>query len=103
MSSIIKDKLRTFGLSTFAIDNGTSIIILILMIMIFGFRSYTTMPKEAYPEASLPTIYINTPYFGNSAAEIENLVARPIEDELASISGVKNINSTSFKTFRSYW
>ncbi|MFT4566595.1 MAG: multidrug efflux pump [Saprospiraceae bacterium] len=97
--SSIKDKLRTFSLSNFAIDNGTSIMILILMIVIFGFRSYTSMSKESYPEASLPTIYINTPYFGNSAAEIENLVARPMEKEISTISGIKNIKSTSIQDF----
>ena len=97
--SNIKDKLRTFSLSNFAIDNGTSIMILILMIVIFGLRSYTSMGKESYPEASLPTIYINTPYFGNSAAEIENLVARPMEKEIATISGIKNIKSTSIQDF----
>ena len=99
LMSNIKDKLRTFSLSNFAIDNGTSIMILILMIVIFGLRSYTSMGKESYPEASLPTIYINTPYFGNSAAEIENLVARPMEKEIATISGIKNIKSTSIQDF----
>ncbi len=95
----IKSKLRTFSLTNFAVDNGTTIIILALMILIFGLRSYTTMPKESYPEASFPTVYINTPYFGNSAADIENLIARPIEKEISTISGVKRMNSTSIQDF----
>ncbi len=92
-------KSRTFGLSSFAVDNGTSIFILILMIFIFGFRAYQDMPKESYPDASFPTVYINTPYFGNSAEEIENLIARPIENEINTISGVKRMNSTSIQDF----
>ena len=95
----IKEKLRTFGLTNFAVDNGTSIIILALMILIFGLQSYRTMPKESYPEASLPTVYINTPYFGNSAADIENLIARPIEKEISTISGLKRMTSTSIQDF----
>jgi len=90
---------RKFGLSSFAVDNGTSIFILAIMILIFGLRSYTSMPKESYPEASLPTVYINTPYFGNSAADIENLIARPLEKELSTISGLKRINSTSIQDY----
>lgn len=90
---------RTFGLSNFAVDNGTSIFILALMVLIFGLRSYNQMPKESYPEASLPTVYINTPYFGNSATEIENLIARPLEKEISTISGLKRMNSTSIQDF----
>jgi len=99
MTNKITEKLRSFGLTNFAIDNGTSIMMLIIMILIFGLRSYSSMPKEAYPEASFPTIFINTPYFGNSASDIENLIARPIEDELSTISGVKDIKSTSIQDF----
>ncbi len=95
----IKDKLRNFRLTDIAVDNGTSIIILALMILIFGLRSYTDMPKESYPEASFPTIYINTPYFGNSAADIESLIARPLEKEISSVNGIKNLNSTSIQDF----
>ncbi len=90
---------RSFGLSSFAVDNGTTIFLLAFMILLFGLRAYQSMPKEAFPEASFPTVYINTPYFGNSAAEIENLIARPIEKELTTISGVKDINSTSIQDF----
>jgi multidrug efflux pump len=95
----IDNKPRTFGLSSFAVDNGTSIFILSIMILLFGLRSYQSMPKESYPEASLPTVYINTPYFGNSAADIENLIARPLEKELSTINGLKRINSTSIQDF----
>lgn len=58
---------REFSLSTLAVDNGTSIFILTLMILIFGVFSYQATPKEQYPEVDWPTVYINTPYFGNSA------------------------------------
>ena len=95
----IKEKLRNFGLTDLAVDNGTSIFILALMILIFGLRSYTAMPKESYPEASLPTIFVNTPYFGNSAADIESLIARPLEKEINTISGLKTLNSTSIQDF----
>ncbi len=99
MTNKITEKLRSFGLTNFAIDNGTTIMLLVFMILIFGLKSYRNMPKESYPEASFPTIYINTPYFGNSASEIENLIARPLEEELATLSGVKDINSTSIQDF----
>ena len=90
---------REFGLTTFAVDNRTSIFLLALMILLFGVSSYTNMPKEAYPEVAVPTIFINTVYPGNSAKDIENLVTRPIEKELASISEIKKIESSSAQDF----
>ena len=95
----IQEGLREFNLTTFAVDNATSVIILSLMILFFGIFSYQRMPKEQFPEATLPTIFINTPYPGNSAKDIENLVTRPIEKELQSINGVKDIRSTSVQDF----
>jgi multidrug efflux pump subunit AcrB len=96
---IIKEKLREFGLSSFAVDNATSVFLVALMVFLFGISSYTSIPKEQFPEASLPTVYINTPYFGNSAEEIENLISRPLEKEIESISGLKKVTSTSIQDF----
>jgi len=90
---------KEFKLSSFAIDNRTSIFLVTIMILLFGVRSYIDMPKEQYPEASLPTIYVNTPYFGNSAVEIENLVTRPLEKEIESINEIKTVNSTSVQDY----
>jgi multidrug efflux pump subunit AcrB len=57
------------------------------------------MPKEAYPEANLPRVFINTLYFGNSASEIEDLITRPIEKEIASITGINDLTSNSIQDF----
>ncbi|NNF33169.1 MAG: efflux RND transporter permease subunit [Saprospiraceae bacterium] len=94
-----ENNLRQFSLSSFAVDNGTSVFLIAIMILIFGIQGYKDMPKEQYPDASLPTVYVNTPYFGNSAEEIENLITRPIEDEIESITGVKDVTSTSVQDF----
>lgn len=91
--------LREFSLSSFAVDNGISVFIITLMILLFGIQGYQAMPKEQFPEVDWPTVYINTPYFGNSAADIENLVTRPIEKEIQSVDGIKNIKSTSIQDY----
>ncbi len=94
-----KKNLREFGLTTLAVDNGTSVFLLTMMILIFGLQAYNNMPKEQFPEISLPTVYVNTPYFGNSAEDIENLVTRPIEKELQSVDRIKDVRSTSIQDF----
>ena len=90
---------RSFGLTDLAVDNGTSVFLLALMILLFGLSAYQSVPKEQFPEVDFPQVYINTPYFGNSAADIESLLTREIEKELQSVDGVKTIRSTSIQDY----
>ncbi|MBA3704682.1 MAG: efflux RND transporter permease subunit, partial [Bacteroidetes bacterium] len=90
---------KEFKPSSWAIDNKISIYVLTFFIVVFGIKSYNSLPKESFPDIVVPTIYINTPYLGNTPTNIENLVTKPIEKQLKSISGVKKINSTSLQDF----
>ncbi len=99
MENKLTQKLKEFKLSSVAIDNATSVFLLTFMILLFGVQSYRDMPKEQYPDAALPTITIQTPHFGNSAEEIENLISRPIEKEVNSIVGLKKLVSNSIQDF----
>ncbi|MDX5340624.1 MAG: efflux RND transporter permease subunit, partial [Cyclobacteriaceae bacterium] len=96
-----KSIIREFGLSSFSVDNATSVVILTLIITVLGLGAYRTMPKESFPEIVIPTVYIGTPYPGNSPVDMENLITRPIEKELKSLNNVKDIRSTSVQDFSS--
>lgn len=96
-----KKSLREFWLSSISVENGTSVFLLTIMIFIFGYWAYDAMPKEQFPEVSFPTIFVNTPYPGNSAVDIENLITRPLEKEISTISEVKKVTSTSVQDFSS--
>ncbi len=93
------EKKRLFGLSSFAIDNATSIFLLTFMIVLFGMRAYINVPKEAFPEIPFPKMFINTAYPGNSAEDMESLVTRPLEKELGTISEIKTMTSSSMQDF----
>lgn len=95
----VKDGLREFSLTTLAVDNGVSVFIFTFMILLFGIGSYNTMPKEAFPEIPWPKIYVNTVYFGNSAEDIENLITRPLEKEIATLSDIKTVTSSSLQDY----
>lgn len=92
---------RYFGLTNLALNNRTSIFILTILLTLTGAYSYYTMPKESFPEIVIPTIYVGTPYPGNSPKDMENLVTRPIEKEIQSVDDVKEIKSTSQQDFSS--
>lgn len=91
--------LKTFGLTNLAVDNKVTVYLITAIIFIFGLFAYTNMPKESFPEISFPQLFINTPYFGNSAADIENLITRPLEKELNTISELKSLTSQSMQDF----
>ena len=93
--------IREFGLSSFSVDNATSVVIVTLIITVLGLGAYRSMPKESFPEIVIPTVYIGTPYPGNSPVDMENLISRPIEKELKSLNDVKDIKSTSVQDFSS--
>jgi multidrug efflux pump subunit AcrB len=94
-----KSIVREFGLSTLAINNRTSVIILTFIIIFMGVNAYLNIPKEMAPEVKIPYVHVSTAYPGNSPVDIENLITRPIEKEIKPITGIKNINSTSIQDF----
>ncbi|MGB0175703.1 MAG: efflux RND transporter permease subunit [Owenweeksia sp.] len=86
---------REFKLSSLALNNTISVFILSALLILFGLYSYRTMPKESFPEIVFPLIYVQTPYAGNTPADIENLITRPLEKEIKSVDGIKALNSES--------
>jgi multidrug efflux pump subunit AcrB len=88
---------RSFKLTNLSLRNKTTIFILTVLLALFGMYSYKSMPKALYPDIVMPTIMVQTVYPGNSPADIENLITRPIEKEVKSVKGIKNLNSTSIQ------
>lgn len=95
----MKEIIKEFKLTSWAVNNKISVYVMIGIILIIGAMSYVTMPKESFPEVKQPIIYVNTAYPGNSPIDMENLVTRPIEKEINTITGLKKLNSTSIQDF----
>ncbi len=86
---------KEFKLSSWAINNKTTIYVLMLLILFLGISAYFTMPRENFPEINETKIYISSVYPGNTAEDIEKLITNPLEDRLKSVSNVVEIKSTS--------
>ncbi|WP_224484949.1 efflux RND transporter permease subunit [Robertkochia aurantiaca] len=95
MSKMKKNADKEFSLSSWAIDNSTTIYVLIAVFLVLGISAYYTLPRENFPEVTETKIYISTPYPGNTAEDIERLITDPLEDELKNLSNVVEIVSTS--------
>ncbi|MGZ0016096.1 efflux RND transporter permease subunit [Yeosuana sp. AK3] len=86
---------KEFGLSSWAINNQTTMYVLIALILLLGTKAYFNMPRENFPEIKETKIYISSIYPGNTAEDIEKLITDPIEDKLKTVSNVVEITSTS--------
>ncbi|MEQ8903822.1 efflux RND transporter permease subunit [Ekhidna sp.] len=90
---------KEFGLTTLSLRNRTTVYVLTAIVIMAGLYSYTSLPKESFPEIRQPVVYVGTPYPGNSPLDMENLITRPIENELNSISEADVIKSTSVQDY----
>ena len=86
---------KEFKLSSWAINNKTTIYVLMFLFLYLGITSYFRMPRENFPEISETKIYISSVFPGNTAEDIEKLITTPLEDKLKSVSNVVEIISTS--------
>tara|TARA_R110002167_G_scaffold130853_2_gene314510 strand:+ start:6121 stop:9615 length:3495 start_codon:yes stop_codon:yes gene_type:complete len=95
MSKIKKQVDKEFGLSSWAINNKTTMYVLITLILILGVSAYYSMPRESFPEIKETKIYVSSIYPGNTAEDVEKLITDPIEEKLKTVSNVIKITSTS--------
>lgn len=78
-----------------AIKYRTSIVVLTVLLAVGGLFSYITIPKESSPSIEIPNIIVTVLYPGASPDDIESLITQPIEREVQSVNGIKEIRSTS--------
>jgi multidrug efflux pump subunit AcrB len=88
-------KFKHFRPTTWSVTNKTAIYLLMLVVSGVGIFQFVTLPKEQFPDIVIPTIYVSTVYTGNSPKDMENLVTRPIEKQIKSITGAKINKFTS--------
>ena len=95
MSKKGKNINKEFRLSSWAINNKTTIYVMMLIILLSGISAYFSMPRENFPEIKETKIYISSIYPGNTAEDVEKLITTPLEDVLKTVSNVVEITSTS--------
>src|SRR4051812_4825490 len=90
---------KEFKPSSWSIENRTAIFIITIILAFAGLSAYNSLPKESFPDISLPNIYVSVLYPGTSPKDMENLIVRHIEKECKGITGVKKIRSNSLQDY----
>ena len=86
-------------ISNFAIDRPVVTVVLMLALVVFGLFAIGRLETDEFPEIDAPVVAVAVPYPGASPEVVEQEAIKPIEDAIASISGVDRITSNSLDGF----
>ncbi|HEV2364474.1 MAG TPA: efflux RND transporter permease subunit [Caulobacteraceae bacterium] len=85
---------RGFRVSSWAIRHPIPVAVLFIALIVAGLISYNALAIKNFPNISFPAVTVTITRNGAAPAEMETQVTRPIENALAGLSNVENINST---------
>ncbi|PPR49016.1 MAG: Cation efflux system protein CusA [Alphaproteobacteria bacterium MarineAlpha5_Bin5] len=80
----------------FSLSHARVVIGILLFVIFAGSSTYINIPKEAAPDVNIPIIYVSLNQNGISAEDSERLLVKPVEDEVKSVEGVKEVRSTAY-------
>ncbi|MCD1599120.1 efflux RND transporter permease subunit [Rheinheimera aquimaris] len=86
---------QPLALTRFALTRPVTICMMFLSMLVFGIIASRMLPLEKFPGIDIPQIFINVPYNNATPTEIERLITRPVEEALATVTGVKEMRSWS--------
>jgi HAE1 family hydrophobic/amphiphilic exporter-1 len=95
MARSSREKLNGMIISDTSIRQPVFITMLMLLAVVIGLLSYTTLPVNLLPDISVPYVFVSVAYPGAGPESVADQVAKPIEDQLNTLTGVKHITSSS--------
>ena len=79
-----------------AIRNARLTLSVLLFLIVAGALAYQSVPKEAEPDVAIPVMYVSLVYQGISPEDSERLLLRPVESQLKSLKGLKEMKSAAY-------
>ena len=78
-----------------SIKRPVTTVMIILIVFLAGIVAYNNLELAYMPSTDMPMAVVSTTYTGAGPEEMEELVTKPIEESMATLTGVENITSTS--------
>nr|WP_298515158.1 efflux RND transporter permease subunit [uncultured Marvinbryantia sp.] len=82
-------------LPRYSVKRPYTVLVGVVLILILGYVSFTSMQTDLLPDMTLPYAIVYTTYPGASPEEVETIVTRPVEQSMATISNIENVSSVS--------
>ena len=83
------------GLTKLALNRPLTMLMIILALVLMGVQGYNRLKLDRFPAVDFPFVTVVTVFPGASPEDVEDLVVKPIEDAVSTISGIDELNSTS--------
>jgi multidrug efflux pump len=80
-----------------AMRRSRTVLMSLAVIMIAGVITYVSVPKEAEPDLNIPIVYVSMTHDGISPEDAERLLVRPMEQEIRSIEGIKELTANAYE------
>ena len=80
-----------------AMTRSRTVILSLLVVLVGGAIAYASIPKEAEPDIEIPIIYVSISHDGISPEDAERLLVRPMEQELRTIEGIKEMTANAYE------
>lgn len=80
-----------------ALSRARTVLCVFFLLLLAGGFAYLNIPKESSPDIDIPQIYVSTGLQGISPTDAERLLIRPLEQEMASIEGIKEMKSSAYQ------
>ena len=78
-----------------ALHRPVTTVVVFVALALVGFIASRLLPLEQFPDIEFPGIFVQIPYPGSTPEEVERLITRPVEEALATLSGVEAMFSSS--------
>jgi multidrug efflux pump len=78
-----------------ALKRQVTVLALLFFIVVAGLYCYLTLPRESFPDITIPYVFVTTKYEGVAPEDMEKLITIPVERKLKGLSDVEEIRSTS--------
>ncbi len=82
-------------ISRYSVKKPMTIFVVMVLIVLLGYTSFTNMTTDLLPNMELPYVVVYTTYPGANPEKVELSVTKPLEQSLATTSGIDTVNSIS--------
>ena len=87
------------SMTKFVLRRPVTTFLVVITLIFFGFMNFSTMKMELLPNMNFPYLIVTTTYPGASPEDVDELLTKPVEEEVSLLSDVKQIQSFSNENF----
>lgn len=84
-------------------DRPVTVLMGFIALLVLGTLAYTRIPLQMMPDGFEPRfLWVRVPYANGTPAETDQLVVRPVEEQLSTLTGLKELGSRAYTSSASF-